>query len=336
MSTVRLIKGSDPVLLSDAALEHIGGAVGAAERSEVLHELSGDDYDVADIVMAASSVSMFGDRVVVARNASRFVSDDWAPFISYLADPNPTSHVIVVWDKPVASGARANPVPKKLNDAVKGAGGVVSTADAPANAKGRSIWLDGLLAASPVTLAGPATRLIVERLGEDVSRVPALLHLLESSFPAGTRLGPADIEPFLGVSGSVPPWELTDAIDRGDVPGAVDRVQRMCGGGERHPLQIMATLWSHVERMCRLDGTGIRGEDQAAAFLGIKPFPAKKALQQADRMGSAKLRRALRLLAQADVDLRGATAVPPEATIEVLVGRLAGLSRRERLPRRGG
>lgn len=122
MSSVLLLKGSDPVLLSDAAIERITAAVGTSERAEVLHELSGDDYDVADIVMAASSVSMFGDRVVVARNASRFVSDDWAPLISYLADPNPTSHVLVVWDKPVTSGSRSNPVPKKLSDAVKGRG----------------------------------------------------------------------------------------------------------------------------------------------------------------------------------------------------------------------
>ena len=328
MSSVQLLKGSDPVLLADAAIERITAAVGNAERAEVLHELSGDDYDVADIVMAASSVSMFGDRVVVARNASRFVSDDWAPLINYLADPNPTSHVLVVWDKPVASGARSNPVPKKLNDAMKAAGGVISNVDAPANAKGRSIWLDGLLAASPVTLAGPATRLIIERFGEDVSRVPALLHLLESSFPAGTRLSPDDIEPFLGAFGSVPPWDLTDAIDRGDVPTAVSLVRRMCDGGARHPLQIMSTLWSHVERMCRIDGTDVRTEDQAATLLGIKPFPAKKALQQANRLGSDRLRRAVRLLAQADVDLRGATAVPAEATIEVLVGRLAALGRR--------
>lgn len=90
----------------------------------------------------------------------------------------------------------------------------------------------------------------------------------------------------------------------------------------------MATLWSHVERMCRIDGTDVRTEDQAAALLGIKPFPAKKALQQANRLGSERLRRAVRLLAQADVDLRGATAVLAEATIEVLVGRLASLGRR--------
>jgi spermidine synthase len=52
----------------------------------------------------------------------------------------------------------------------------------------------------------------------------------------------------------VPPWELTVAIDGGDTNLAVGALQRMLVAGDRHPLQIMATLHGHYGRMLRLDG----------------------------------------------------------------------------------
>ena len=68
---------------------------------------------------------------------------------------------------------------------------------------------------------------------------------------------------------------------------------------------------------------------EAAKLLGMKgsTFPAKKALAQSRRLGSDRIRRAVRLLAEADLDLRGAKAWPDELVLEVLVARLAALSR---------
>ena len=63
-------------------------------------------------------------------------------------------------------------------------------------------------------------------------------------------------------------------------------------------------------------------------MLGLRSaFPAKKALSQSRRLGSARIARAIRLLAQADLDMRGVTALPGEAVLEVLVARLSRLSR---------
>ena len=41
------------------------------------------------------------------------------------------------------------------------------------------------------------------------------------------KLSAADIEPYLGASGTVPPWDLTDAIDRGDTKIALELLARM-------------------------------------------------------------------------------------------------------------
>ena len=103
-SPVHLVKGSDEVLLAKGAHDLIDRLVGDADRNEVLSEFAGDDYTMGDVLIAASTMSMFGSRVVVARNASRFSTDDLAPLVAYLQDPAPDSVVVVVWDKPVTAG----------------------------------------------------------------------------------------------------------------------------------------------------------------------------------------------------------------------------------------
>jgi DNA polymerase-3 subunit delta len=180
-----------------------------------------------------------------------------------------------------------------------------------------------------VNLDAAARRLLDGQLGDDVSRMPAILTTLAAVFGPDARLGADDIAPYLGAAGSVPPWELTDAIDRGDVALAVDRLSRMLDSGDRHPLQVMVTLTSHIERMLALSGSGARNERDAAAVLGLKgsTFPARKALDGSRRLGPDRLARAVNLLADADLDLRGDSAWGPELVMEVLVARLAQLNR---------
>jgi DNA polymerase-3 subunit delta len=156
-----------------------------------------------------------------------------------------------------------------------------------------------------------------------------LVDLLRSTYGTASKLGVAEIEPFLGDDGGTPPWELTDAIDRGDRATALALLQRMLGPGDRHPFQVLATLHSHVTRILRLDGADVTGEAQAAQLLGLKgsTFPAKKALGQARKLGHDRIVRMVDLLAEADLDLRGGKAWPDQLVLEVLVARLATMAR---------
>ncbi len=93
----------------------------------------------------------------------------------------------------------------------------------------------------------------------------------------------------------------------------------------------MAVLHRHYRQMLRLDGSGVTSAEEAAEVLGMRSaFPAKKALAESAGWGSARIARAIRLLAEADLDLRGATGLPGETVLEVLVARLSRLSRQAR------
>jgi len=325
---VVVFTGDNAVLLSQAVSERLTELLGDSDPTGVVDEFSGDDYPLAEALLAASAVSMFGERIVVCRNAGRADNDDVAALTEYLENPNPDTTLIVAWESAINPGIRKKPFAKKISDMIKAAGGQIVATAAPTQAKAQQGWINERLSASSVRFTPGATVAITDHLGEDVSRIGAIIDLIESSFAPGTRIEVGDVTPLLFSAGGVPPWDLTDALNAGMIPDAVGVARRMMIGGGRHPLQVMATLQNHYESILRLDGAGVRSEAQAADLLGMKPYPAKKILSASQRMGHGGATRAIRLLATADVDLRGATAIDPQATIEVLVARLAALARR--------
>jgi DNA polymerase-3 subunit delta len=172
-----------------------------------------------------------------------------------------------------------------------------------------------------------------------VSRLPALIDVLVATYGEGATIGPTELEPFLGEAGGIAPWDLTDAIDQGDTDAALVALHRLLTGGERHPLVVLAILYRHVAPMMLLDGATVRGEAEAAELLGIakgrSTYPARKALATARVWGSEGIARAIQLLAEADVDLRGESSWPPEVVLEVLVARMSRLAPRRAASSRG-
>lgn len=333
--TLYLLRGDDPTLTTRAVQELVDSLVGDGDRTLVVEELDeasylreDGSYAVAPLVDAAQTPPFLTDhRVVVGRELGRFSkADDVKPLVTYLSDPLATTHLVLVWEKGPEL-QRLNAIPKALQSAVE-AGGEIIDVRVPRGKGGRA-WLAEQVAASGLELSNEALRTLAAHVGEEHARVPGLLDTLASTFGIGAKLSGEDVAPYLGEAGDVAPWELTDAIADGHVPDALDRLHRMQTSGGRHALQILASLHAHYARLLRLDGSGLRDEKAAAAALGMKgsTFPAKKALQQGRTLGSARVARAVELLATADLDVRGATAVESETTMEVLVARLAALHR---------
>lgn len=336
-AVVSVLKGADAVVLNDAVRKVVDGLVGDGDRSLMVEELDIETYaagegevpEVDRLVNAAQTPPFLTDsRVVVARHAAVFSSADAVrPLVEYLGAPLDSTHLVLVWEKGPGQ-QKVAAIPKSLAAAIKAAGGDVVDTSPPSQAGKRGSWLDERMAASGVRLDAAARKMVAARLGEDVSRVGALVETLESTFGPGAKIGVDELTPYLGAAGGVAPWDLTDAIDQGDIPLAIDRLHRLLGAGERNAIGLMFTLHSHYERMLALDGAEVTSKEEAAQRLGINPFPAGKAWQQGRRLGSAGVRESIALLARADLDLRGLRAWPPELVLEVLVARLARRAKR--------
>jgi DNA polymerase-3 subunit delta len=331
---VHLVVGDDPRFRADATKALVADLLGDDDPSLALEEFtlaartdagegdaapSGDGPPVVDRALSSASTPPFGTerRVIVIRDVGAMNAADGEAVARYLADPCPTTALVLV-----GGGGR---LPVALTKAVKAAGGSEVKTAPGKTGDALTAALDG----AEVKFTGAAAHRVADWFGDDAGRIPALLEVLRSAYGEGARIDVDDLEPYLGEAGGVAPYLLTGAIDKGDAAGALEILHRLRGSGF-HPLQVMAMLHKHYQRMLRLDDPQVGGEQDAVAALGgkVKPYPAGLALRQARLLGAAGLRTAYGHLAKADVDLRGATALPEDAVLEVLVARLAGLSRR--------
>jgi DNA polymerase-3 subunit delta len=353
--SVHLVKGADPVL-RDRVVDHlVRELVGADDRTLVVEDVlvpgratSGGGEPAAETAggaqareaavnaalnAAQSPPFMTACRVVVLRDSGNLTAADAARFVEYLDDPLDTTELVFV----VGGGRFPDALSRKLK--------AVRAHEVGPGAEKTADVLGAALAEAGVELTSQARERVVYHLGEEAGRIGGLVeHLEGASALSGGPLDVEDVEPYLGAMGSVPMYELTDAVATGDVARALEVLERLLtSSGPRqpkpaHPLQVLGVLHGHYRRLLHLDDPAVRTQDQAVAALGgtVKPYPARKALDAARALGSEGIRDAFALLHQADLDLKGARAIPPEVVVEVLVARLASRAGRTpgRAPRR--
>jgi DNA polymerase-3 subunit delta len=325
-TTAWLVTGDDPSLVAQATAGLVNQLVAGADRSLVLEDYSGEDLDLGTVVDACQTPPFLADRrVVVLREAGRFGAEQLQPLLGYLESQLPTTRLVVT----AGGGALAA---KFVTGFKKAAGtSVVSTDVSSKEAHG---WVSERLAHGPVKLVPAAAALVEEHLGEDLNRLGALLTTLEAAYGHGARIGPEELRPYLGEPGSVPPWDLTDAIDRGQTEVALKVLHRLLEAGARHPLVVLAVLQRHFGNVLRVQSPAIGSEAEAAEALGMargrSTFPARKALDAARRLGPRPTGDAVIALADAELALKGKLDWPGELVLEVLVARLCRLSRAAR------
>ncbi|MDA8296270.1 MAG: DNA polymerase III subunit delta [Actinomycetota bacterium] len=325
LAPIYLVQGADPALVSQALsklLEELAPRCGGSAVIEEYGEPGKDEpVQLGPVLDACMTPPFLTDRrLVVLRALSSGLDAAQAKALAaYVAAPLDSTVLVVA-----LSGKAA---PAALAKAVK-ANGEVIQAEPGSGARAKSAWFTEQLRAAPIRLDGQAAALLEQHLGEDLARLSGIVSSLTSTYGEGARLSVAELTPFLGEAGGIAPWDLTGALDRGDIDSALGALARLLGAGGRHPLQVLAILARHYGAMLRLDGAGIADEQGAAAATGLHPFPAKRALEQSRRLGHDGVARAIALLAGADVDLRGRIGWPPNLVMEVLVARLAQLARR--------
>jgi DNA polymerase-3 subunit delta len=321
-----LITGSDPRLVSARLTDLVDELVGERDRTTTyesfdLEGVSADERQavVSNAVSAAQTQSLFQDlKVVVLREIGEATVDQLSPLIAYLAQTEPATQLVLTSTSKLA---------KSTMDALKGVGATVFDTNPPSHKNEVFDWFDTSLHEAGLNIDAAAIAKMVEWLGEDRARLPGLIDVLSSTYGTSKKLSMADVEPFLGEKGSVLPWDLTDAIDKGDSATALAMLRRMIRSGEYHPLQVMSLLHNHYSKLLRLDGPVIESVADAKALIGSKSdFQAKKYLDVSRRLGSRNMSAAIQLLARADVDLRGGRDLEEELTMEILVARLSRLS----------
>jgi DNA polymerase-3 subunit delta len=331
VNTVVAVVGTDATMVYDSLHNVIGDAVGDLDPSFALEDFTAKDVTAAGLesvisrVMGALNTPAFlvERRVVVVRDAQLFLADEVDQLLDWIGSPTPSTTLVLA-----VVGAKSNKLVKAASDVVEVNVGTRSAE--------RVVFVLDKMAEYRVSVDRPVCQQVADQVGDDVARVDALARTLQSIY--GTApLNFAHIEPYLGDAGDVPEWDLTDAIDGGDATKAIVVARRMLDSKSRAGLQIVNILQRHYLRMARLEGSGVRGDEAAAALLGINKYPAGKSLRVGERLGPQRISTAVHWITQADLNLKGGVSyggkdldtdldVTDLTVVEVLVARLAKMT----------
>jgi len=325
------VVGTDATMVYDALHNVVANALGDLDPSFALQDFTAKDVTSSGAVSVASQVMealntppfLVERRVVVVRDAQSLVAEEVAQILQWMNDPAPDTVLVI------------GVVGTKANKLVKAAGEVVEV-NVGTRSQDRVAFVEAKLAEYRVTIDRTTAQRIADKVGDDIARVDSLARSLQSIY-GSAPLNFTHVEPYLGDAGDVPEWDLTDAIDNGDATKAIVVARRMLDSKGRAGLQIVNMLQRHYLRMARLEGSGVRGDDEAAALLGINRYPAGKALRVSQRIGPERITAAVHMIANADVDLKGGVSyggrdlntdldVTELTVIEVLVARLAKMT----------
>ena len=159
---IYLLTGDDESLVRTAVADLVNDLVGDGDRSIMVDEFDGEEYELRLVVDAAQTPPFLTDkRVVVARDLSRFNADDLPALLGYLDNPLDSSDLVL------AEGGEGR-MSKKLADGVKAAGTIIATAP-PKKAGDRATWIRDQISNAGMTIEPRAVHRLTDWLGRRTS-----------------------------------------------------------------------------------------------------------------------------------------------------------------------
>ncbi|MBM3432124.1 MAG: DNA polymerase III subunit delta [Bacteroidetes bacterium] len=257
----------------------------AEQRDFNLTVFYGRDCQWADLLNACRRYPMFAERqVVILREAQSM--RDLDKMEAYLEQPMATT-VWVVGYKDKKLDAR-----KRFSKLVKEKGVVLTTRKLYANEL--LGWGEQWLRAQNRMMSERALALLIDFVGDDLSRMVNELEKLVLNVPASIPIQDSHIEKYVGISRGYNPFELQRALANRQLQKAIQIIQYFESNPKAGPIQLLLpTLYSFFSKCMLLFGPS---SGNVAALLGVPPFAVKEYQTAVQLYGYSGLEQILLLL----------------------------------------
>lgn len=306
---------------------HLKQAVAAVLRETVLGdgedaELSATEFNGKDAEWRAvrdelMTVSMFQDqRLVIVEGADEFISRNRAALERYVEQPSRQSVLLLdvkTW--------RSN---TKLAKKIEKSGLHVECSELTGAALLR--WLtDHAEAEYGKQLNRDAAALTAELAGNGLGLLDQELAKLSAYVGDRDRIGVEDVRALVGGWKAETTWKMTDAVRDGNVALALQALGKLLTAGEP-PLKILGGVGYVFRKYARATELARQGASLASALktAGVFPRDVERSERYLRRIGRPRAETILRALLEADSGLKGASRLPEQVQLELLLTRLTG------------
>ena len=324
------IIGDDPIARIKESNVVVDEILGSNDRSLALESFDLSDSDSDDgrneiidraITSLMSPPFLTEIRVIVIRDIGGATKENIDPLVKYFQDMTQTSYLVMV-----QGGGRILPTLTKAFKPISIQRGQQSEQIPEMYAR--------LVRENKFKFEPGVREAIFSRVADDRSKLDAIFSRLISTFGKGAEISVKAISPFLGEAGTGPIYELANYICSGNSQSALETVSRLMNSTSitsikaMHPLQIVSLLANHFRKLAILDSPDINNKDDAHLALGSKgkPYGSQKLWELSRRLGSKRILQSIIELGNADVSIKGETAIDGQIVIELLVISLCSVS----------
>ena len=314
LGRVTLLTGKEE-FLSERAVAAIRAAVQRHDPDAELAECPAADLSPA-VLADLTAPSLFAStRCVVVRGLEDVTDDGAAALLEYAGAPAEDVAVVVVH----GGGPKASGTLTRLRRA--------ATVDERKSAEVRPFELPRFVAAEVRAAGGAidqqAAEFLVQAVGADLRSLAAAAGQLASDFP-GEALTTEVVRRYFGGRAEVKSFAVADAAFSGNRATALEELRWALETGTASVLLTSAFAGS-ARGIARYLGAPRRmREADLARELGVPPWKVRTIRDQSRGWSEATVARAIRAVATADADVKGA-ASDPAYTLERLVLTVTGL-----------
>lgn len=322
---VYLVAGEEDALV-DQALQAITARVldSATSTDFAQTSLDGRKSSAQEVEAAARTASLFGGRrLVILTDAQSFRPEEQKQLAGYLEAPVEMTTLVLV-----IRGAGLQTRDPKRSKAVNSIKAYKKAVE-----KGRGVMVDcprpkprdlpriaqRLLKDSGLSADSDGLYALVEAVGEDLGGLIQAVEKLSLYLGGVGQVTEREVAEVVADTRSQSIFALTDAAGEGAPDRALRVLGRMLRDGEP-ALAIIGHLARHFRNLALVQALDKRGDgkEEIHKSLGLHPFVVKKCLLQLRRFSEQSLERCLKLLADADLELKRGR-LPQTLVLERLV-----------------
>lgn len=294
-----LLTGEEPFyidFLSDFIEKNILAEDEKAFNQMVLY---GRDVTIEDIVSNAKRYPMMAERQVIIVKEAQDLSRNIEDLTPYCENPQPTT-VLVLCYKYKSLDKR-----KKLYKTLK-ANGVILDEKKLYEDKVAG-WITKVLASKNYKIEPKAAQMLVEFLGNDLSKVYNELNKLTQIIKPEQTITPQLVEENIGISKDYNNFELQNAVGTKNIQKAFRIINYFAQNPKDNPLVVtVALLYSFFSKVMKYHA--LPNKNMAAKELGINPFFVKDYQLAASNYPMKKVSAILAKLRDVDMKSKGVGA----------------------------
>jgi DNA polymerase III subunit delta len=259
-----------------------------AEAGFNLTVFYGKDALWADIVNACMRYPMFAERQVVLLKEGQQMRDI-DKLENYIANPLASTVFVVSYKEKKVDGR------SKLAKILKEKGELLSTKKMFENQLPE--WVNNLAESKGYSLSRKALMLLVEHIGNDLSRINNEIEKLTVNLGTRKSITEDDIEKYIGVSKEYNVFELQDALAKKDLARAIRIIGYFESNPKAAPIQlILPAIYNYFAKVFSIFGMNDKSENAIRPLFYNNPFAAKQALDTVKNYGYEGVEKTILLL----------------------------------------